>query len=239
MRALAWLLILDLGLVLAADGPGGRPCTLSVDATSSKARGVKPGQTFSLKIKWTNHGAAGFAEGVLQLQLPPHASFKRASGPLGGGRGAKPVYDASTRTVTWARLSTRAKSRSGFTVRVKAAKCYGDPQLVFKATAFVLDPNAAEPTPLCTQEDFVVVVRGYDSCFGPVYVYVYPSSEYEIPPPPANAQPVKRGRRTPQCAPTISPTMHPTFEGETYSPSRQPTPAPVRDDGAHRPAHIS
>lgn len=43
-------------------------------------------------------------------------------------------------------------------------------------------------------------------------------------------QPVKRGLRTPDCAPTTAPTMRPTVDGETYRPTKQPTPAPVGVD---------
>lgn len=43
---------------------------------------------------------------------------------------------------------------------------------------------------------------------------------------PPHTQPVTRGR-TLECAPTAAPTMRPTFDGETYSPTRRPTPTPV------------
>lgn len=96
MTALVWLLLLLLwlGSEMAADGPGGRPYTLSL-AAKSKARGVKPGQKLTLKIKWTNYGSADFANGVLQLQLPPHTAFKKATGPARTYGGSYAFADAA------------------------------------------------------------------------------------------------------------------------------------------------
>lgn len=161
-----WLVLLLLGQLTwsvdAGDGPGGRPCTLSLAATANR-KTARPGRTLKLTVKWSNQGSAGFVGGVFQLQLPPHTEFKGASARFQKGWGAsqKPAYDPNTNTVTWARLAVPVKAALTFTVRTKVAKCYPGPQLLFKATAYVLDPNAgADPAPLCTQEDVIVVVGG-------------------------------------------------------------------------------
>jgi hypothetical protein len=160
VRALAWLLLICLGQTVAADGPGGRPCTLSLAATSAP-KSARPGQKLKLRVKWTNAGGAGFADGVLQLQLPPHTTFKGAlAASKSRVKGQKPAYDSSTRTVTWSRFDIPAKSTVTLKVAVKVRKCYDAllPELTFVASAYVMDPNAGEPTPLCTQEDPLIVV---------------------------------------------------------------------------------
>ena len=161
---LLWLVFLLVGhaagLVAAGDGPGGRPCALSLDA-AAQAKSVQPGRTLTLTVKWSNHALAGFADGVLQLQLSPHVAF--TAGSVSGRarwRGPKkPAFDPNTNTVTWARLAVPAKARLVFKVRTKVAKCYPGAPLIFKAAAFVLDPSANDPVPLCVQEDVVAVVR--------------------------------------------------------------------------------
>jgi hypothetical protein len=171
MKLLLAVLLLLLGQVAGlvraqgdGEGPGGRPCTLALAAKASTTS-VKPGKTLKLTIRLTNRASTGFADGVFQLQLPPRASFKGGSAKLKAGFGGprKPTYDPDTRTVTWSRLAIPARAKITFVVRSKIAKCYplDTQQLPFTATAFVLDPNANEPTPLCVQENTIVVVRGW------------------------------------------------------------------------------
>ena len=163
---LLWLVVLLLGQAIASvaaqDGPGGRPCTLSL-AAAAKPRSTKPGRALTLTVTWMNQARAGLADGVLQMQLPPRVAFVKGAASANAGRGGlrKPAYDPDRNTVTWARLAVRANARLKFKVRAKVPKCYPGPQLAFKTTAYVLDPNAGESTPLCVEENTVIVVGGW------------------------------------------------------------------------------
>ncbi len=159
---LLWVVVLLLGqlagYVSAWGGPGGGECTLSLGA-AVKPKTAKPGQTLKLVMRLVNGGKAGFADGVLQLQLSPRTSFKSASAPRRWAKGQKPTYDAATNTVTWAHLNIPTKSAQRFSVKFKV-KCYPGPELRFAAAAYVLDPTADEPVPMCLQEKAIVVVSG-------------------------------------------------------------------------------
>lgn len=161
--ALFYLLLLagQAAVAAAGDGPGGRACSLSLVAGSKKPS-VKPGRLLKVKVRWANSAGAGFSQGVLQLQLPLHVTYRKASPTVKAGWGGavtSPVYDPDARTVTWSGLALGAKAHRIFTVRTRVDKCYAGPQLAFKATAYVLDPNANDPVPLCVQEATATVVR--------------------------------------------------------------------------------
>ena len=218
MAFLRLLLVLGTWVALTAAGPfttagDDRSCTSTAlrSQASRASQQVYPGQGVRLKVTWTNSDRTRtVANGVLQLQLPLHTTYKAAFATVNkhslARRGDKrPAYDPETRLLTWRGITLRPGGAVLVAVRVKLEPCYSGPSLDFVATAFV-DTNGV---PTCEQQAVtsVSVVRR------------------------------RNGRNSGSCAPTPAPTPAPSKMPSvmpTVIPSAAPTVSCV--PGEFRPA---
>ena len=149
--------------------------------------------------------------GVLQLQLPLHTTYKSSSAKtkkwhsparLGTRR---PTYDPATRRLTWHDITLNPGGTVHFVVHVKLDPCYAGPRLDFNTSAFV-DTNGVAT---CVQKAVTSV----------------------------NVVRRKNGRKSGSCAPTPAPTPAPS-KMPSVMPTLMPSAAPTVScvPGEYRPA---
>ena len=216
------LLVLGTWMALAAAGAfntagDGPVCASTKLHTQLKRRNQErrhPGQGVRLKGTWTNWDrdrTRTVTNGVLQLQLPPHTTYKSSSAKtkkwhsparLGTKR---PTYDPATRRLTWHDITLNPGGTVHFVVHVKLDPCYAGPRLDFNTSAFV-DTNGVAT---CVQKAVTSV----------------------------NVVRRKNGRKSGSCAPTPAPTPAPS-KMPSIMPTLMPSAAPTVScvPGEFRPA---
>jgi len=135
--------------------PVAGPCALQLAVKRKQlSQRARPGGSVKVSFKLLNLAASTLREAAVTVQLPPYLKFK--SGSAARQRYGRPVYDPTTSTVTWPRVSVKPRSDVRFVILVKTTKaCVPSAPLTIVIGAVAVDQG-----PPCPVEGTATVVSG-------------------------------------------------------------------------------